>query len=144
MAESHVISGLVSKCSELSGQRDYYQEQINELDRDIATLHGAIKVLDSDYDLRTIKGKQHRQKNSFFKMGEGNRLLMDRLREAGGPVTTTELVEQSAQVKGYDLTQIDRRAFTASLFTILKRLQSNGIVEEVGRKDNVIIWKLAA
>ena len=144
MTESHVISGLVAKCSELAGKLDYHQNQIKQVQQDIVALQSAIKVLDSDYDLRTIKSKQHRQKNSFFKPGEGNTLLLDGLREADGHITTTELVESVAEVKGYNLEKIDRRAFTASLFTIMKRLQSKGIIEEVGRKDNVIIWSLTA
>lgn len=141
MAESHVVSGLVSKCSELTGKLDYHQSQIKQIESDIAALQSAIKVMDSDFDLRTIKGKQHREKNAFFKQGEGNTLLMSLIRENPGPVTTTELVEKAAEIKGYDLAEINRRAFTASLFVILKRLQEKGIVEEVGRKDNVIIWK---
>ena len=144
MAESHVISGLVAKCSELAGKLDYHQNQIKQTQQDIAALQTAIKILDADYDLRTIKSKQHRQKNNFFKVGEGNTLLLDGLREADGRITTTELVEGIAKAKGYDLEKIDRRAFTASLFTIIKRLQAKGIVEEVGRKDNMIIWSLTS
>ena len=144
MTESHVISGLVAKCSELSGKLDYHQNQVKQTQQDITALQAAIKVLDADYDLRRIKRRQYRQKNHFFRPGEGNTLLLDGLREAAGHVTTTDLVEGIARTKGYDLEKIDRRAFTASLFTIIKRLQNKGIVEEVGRKDNVIIWNLTA
>lgn len=143
MAESHVISGLVSKCSELSGELDYHQSKIRQIQRDIEAVRSAIKVFDADYDLRTVKAKQRREKNNFFEHGEGNTLLMDLLRDANSPATTSQLVESAAKIKGYDLTKIDRRAFTASLFTILKRLQTSGIVKEVGRNDNVIIWQLA-
>ena len=66
MAESHVISGLVDKCGELSGQLDYHQNKIKQIQSDIAAIRSAIKVFDSDYDLRTVKSKQHREKNSFF------------------------------------------------------------------------------
>lgn len=144
MADSHIVSALIMKISDLSGERDYHRSQLQRIERDLETVQSAVKVFDPDYDLRTIKTKRKRQKNCFFRSGEGNTLLMDRLRDAGRPITTTELVESAAKVKGYDLEKIDRRAFTASLFTILKRLQARGICEEVGRRDNVIVWQLSA
>ena len=142
MAESHVISGLVAKCSELAGKLEYHQKQIRQAQQDINALQAAIRVMDSGYDLRTIKTKQIRSKNSFFRRGEGSVFLMDILREADGPISTAELIERAAFVKGYDLKRTDRRSFTASIFKIVNRLRNKGIVEEVGREDGVIIWNL--
>jgi len=142
MAESHVISGLVSKHSELAGEIDYHQNKIKQTKSDIDAVATAIKVFDPDYDLRTIKAKPVRAKNQFFKHGESNRLLLDVIREAGGDISTHEIVEEVARIKGIDLDSVDRRAFTASLFTVLKRLQSKGIIKEVDRVEGVIVWRM--
>lgn len=69
---------------------------------------------------------------------------MDLMRDARSEISTPEIVEAAAKRKGFDLESIDRRAFSASLFTILKRLQGRGIVEEVDRVDNVIRWALVS
>lgn len=142
MAESHVISGLVAKCSELSGELEYHQNKIKQIGHDVAVLESAIKIIDPDYDLRTIKAKQRRVKNNFFAHGEGNTLLMDLFRESKGRISTSQIIERAAQKKGYDLASIDRKAFTASLFTTIKRLQAKGVVNEVDRVNNVIVWEL--
>lgn len=143
MAESHVISGLVSKHSELSGEIDYHQSRINQIRSDVEAVATAIKVFDPDYDLRTIKAKSVRAKNQFFKHGESNRLLLDVVREAKGDISTPEIVEGVAKIKGVDLDSVDHRAFTASLFTVMKRLQGKKVIEEVGRVDGVIVWRMS-
>jgi len=142
MAESHVISGLVSKHSELAGEIDYHQNRVKQIRADVEAVATAIKVFDPDYDLRTIKAKPVRAKNQFFKHGESNRLLLDVIREAEGDISTPEIVEEVARVKGIDLPSIDRKAFTATLFTVLKRLQGKKVIEEVGRVDGVIVWRM--
>ena len=143
MAESHVISGLVSKHSELSGEIDYHQKQIKQIQDDMAAVSAAIKVFNSDYDLRTIKAKSKRSNSQIFKHGESSTLLMDVVREANGDISTTDIVDEVAKRKGIDLASVDRRAFTASLFTVLKRLQSKKIIKEVDRVDSVIVWRMA-
>ncbi len=60
MAESHVISGLVAKYSELAGEIDYHQKTIKEIKVKIEAVETSIKLFDPDYDLRTIKTKSIR------------------------------------------------------------------------------------
>jgi len=81
MAESHVMSALVTKRGELSGQIDYHQNQIKQIKSDMASMDAAIKVFDPDYDLSKIKKRKTNSKNSFFEPREGNTLLMDIFRE---------------------------------------------------------------
>ncbi len=142
MPKSHVLSGLIAKHSELSGEIDYHQNQIKQIRADISTVSAAIKVFNPEYDLRTIKPKGVRTKSQIFKHGESSTLLMDVIREADRDISTTDIVAEVAKRKGVDLEEIDRRAFTASLFTVLKRLQSKKIIEEVDRIDGVIEWRM--
>lgn len=142
MAESHVVSGLVSKRSELIGVIDYHQNKIKQIKADMASVDAAIKVFDPDYDLRTIKAKQYRAKNNFFKHGEGNTLLLDIMREASGTLSSSGILEEVARRKGFDLEAIDCRALSACLFTILKRLQNKGVLREESRSGNLIQWAM--
>lgn len=138
MVESHVISGLVAKRSELAGQIDYHQKTIKQIKVDMSAIDSAIKVFSPDYDLRTIKSKQQRTKNHFFKNGEGNTLLMDIVRTASPTISTQEIVEEVIKRKGFD--DIDRKALTACVFTILKRLQDKKVIREDSRDNNIIQW----
>lgn len=142
MAESHVISGLVSKRAELSGEIDYHQEQIKQIKTNLASIDNAIKVFDENYDLRKIKSKRSNGKNNFFEPREGNTLLMDIFREVKRPISTHELMDEIVSRKGFDAEVINVKALRASVFVILKRLQANNLVREKERDGLVIIWEL--
>jgi hypothetical protein len=45
-------------------------------------------------------------------------------------------------VKGFDREVIDVKALRASVFVVLKRLQTSGVVKELERDGLVIIWGL--
>jgi len=142
MAESHVMSALVTKRGELSGKIDYHQNEIKKIKADMASMDAAIKVFDPEYDLSKIKKRKTNGKNSFFERREGNTLLMDIFREVARPISTGDLLDEVIDRKGFDREVIDVKALRASLFVILKRLQKSGIIEEVGRVGLVIIWGL--
>ena len=142
MAQSHVMSALVTKRGELAGQIDCHQSEIKQLKVDMDSLDKAIKVFDPDYDLRKIKTRKTNGKNNFFEPREGNTLLMNIFREVDRPISTHELMDEIIERKGFDTEVIDVKALRASVFVILKRLQSTGIVEELKRDGLVIIWQL--
>jgi hypothetical protein len=82
MAESHIISGLVSKRSELAGLAQHYQAEINRISGDIKHIDATIKLFDPEFDLRTVRAKEHRERNQSFNKGECQRTILDILRES--------------------------------------------------------------
>lgn len=142
MTDSHVISGLVEKRSELSGQIGYHQKQIKKIKASMTAIDTAVKTFDASYDLKSIKPKRINRKNSFFENREGSTLLMDIFREAKAPMSTHELMDKIIEKKGFDTDSIDVKALKASAFVILKRLQTTNVIKEVERDGLVIIWSL--
>jgi hypothetical protein len=137
------MSALVSKRGELHGQIDYHQNEIKKIKIDMESMDRAIKVFDPDYDLRKIKSRKTNGKNNFFEPREGNTLLLDVFRETARPISTGDLLDEVILRKGFDREVIDVKALRASLFVILKRLQTSGVVKELERDGLVIIWGLA-
>lgn len=101
MAESHVISGLVFKRSELAGLVEHHRKQIARIGDDLKALDAAIKIFDPDYDLRTVRAKSHLTKNSFFEHGEASKLILDVLRETEGKLNTLDIGNCIAARKGF-------------------------------------------
>ena len=143
MAQSHVLSALIEKRREMAGQIDVRNKEIKAIKADMAAIDQAIKVFDPEFDIRTIKGKVIRKPNAYFARGESTALLLDVLREAKRPLTTTEIVDEAARRKGYSFESIDRRGFTASLFMVLKRLEGRGVIAQAGKCGATALWKLA-
>lgn len=144
MAESHVISALVTKRAELAGLRDHYQKEVKRLSDEIQAIEASIKIFEPDYNLRAIKPKAYRPTNQYFKPREANMLVLDVLREAGEPLDTGEVTRRIAAKKGYDLEEIDYTKFQSYLGTVMARQKKKGIIQEVGRVGGkgVILWAL--
>jgi len=147
MGESHVITGLVTKHSELMGQIEYHQSQIVQLKRDMDSIGGAIKIVQPEFNLREIKAKTTKRNNRFFKSREASQLILEVFRDSGTDVSTSEVFDRVASLKGIVIDELedkDWKAFKATLFTIMKRMQKRGILEEAGREGQTIIWRLLA
>jgi hypothetical protein len=76
MAESHVVSVLVAKRSELAGQIEKLHDEIANIRALMDCIDGSIKLFDPDYDLRGIKGKRTNNHNGYLKHGEAQRFSL--------------------------------------------------------------------
>ena len=70
MAESHVISGLVAKRSELAGLIEHHQKAIDRIAADLSHVDATIKLFSPQTDLRTLRPKEYRERNRYFKPRE--------------------------------------------------------------------------
>ncbi len=144
MAETHVISVLVSKRSELLGEIKYYESLIKEYKENLATIDRTIHIFDSSYDLRTIKSKRV-VRDRYFKNGEAVVLLLDALRELKRPAKTDELTELIATIKKLPLeSDYEKATFQKAIVASLSRAADNGLVERVGREGVTVIWQIKA
>ncbi|MGE4420516.1 MAG: hypothetical protein AB7D38_11910 [Sulfurimonas sp.] len=144
MAETHVISALVLKRSELLGEIKHYESLVKEHKENLSTIDKTIHLFDSSYDLRTIKSKRV-MKDRYFKNGEAVVLLLDALRELSRPAKTDELTEIIAAVKKLPLeSDYEKATFQKAIVASLSRAADNGLVERVGRDGVAVIWQIKA
>lgn len=145
MAESHVVSGLVAKRSELSGLLAHHQQQIALLNIDLQHLDATLKLFDPEIDLRTIRPKTHRRRNQYFKPGECHRTVLDIFREAqGAPLSSRQIGQQLTQRKGLPMEDEIIEQMQKNVLTIIKRLEIERIIFLAEEKDGAgRTWKLA-
>ncbi len=148
MAESHVVSGLVSKRAELAGLIQHHQEAMRQLSAAIGNIDGTIRLFDPDYDLGTIKSKAPKQANPWFEHGETNRLVLDVLRPASQPRSTRQIGEAMITLKG--LSVEGHKEWDSVLKLVLcaaQRLEKKGTVKMVGRSGGpgggAMLWQIA-
>lgn len=143
MAESHVISALVDKRSELAGLIQHYQQEINRISGDLGHIDAAIKLFNPEYDLRTISAKAHRERNQYFKPGELGRLILDILRNASEPMTSRQIACSVLDAKSLEQnTKNVERFQIRALDTLRKQAASGVVVNEVF--DDVRVWRVAS
>lgn len=144
MAETHVVSGLVEKRSELAGLVAHHQQQINRLSGDMKHLDATLKLFAPEMDLRTLRPKEHRKRNSYFKHGECQRLVLDAFREAqGAALSSRQIGERLVQRKGLPNTpemveQMQKNAHAAAT-----RLEDAGTLVSAGKNGACRAWQVA-
>ena len=145
MAQSMVISGLVTKHSELAGQIQQHEQQIKKLKADIDAIGKSIKIIEPEFNLREIKAKAPKPNNRFFKSREATQLILEAFRDANGDAATDDIQSAVAKRKDLDLEALsidDCRAFKATVFTIMKRLEKRGMIQQVDKRGTIIVWRL--
>lgn len=134
MAESHVVSGLIAKRSELDGIVQFHRAEIHRLSVDLGHVDAAIKLFEPEFDLRTVHTKVLRQSNPYFIHGEAPRMVLDVLRRSNGvAIGTRQIGEEMISANGVDLKGVeDWNLLLKPVFSALKRLEKKGTVKTVG------------
>jgi len=144
MAESHVVSGLVAKRSEIAGLVSEYQTRIDQLRVDLEHVDATIKVFEPEYDLRTLPVKAVRQRNKYFRHGERQRLVLDIMREAGRAMTSRQVAVALLQRKGQEETPFLVEQFQKAAFGSLRVLEANGtLIQEEADDGAGSAWRIA-
>ncbi|MFZ6800380.1 hypothetical protein [Undibacterium sp. Di24W] len=144
MAESHVISGLVSKRAEVAGQITSYQSEIHRLQSALSHLDGTIKLFAPEFDLRTVKSKRTNARNQYFEHGEAQRMTLDVLREVGRPMCSREIADALMQRKGIKSTAEFVVRIQKNILAVLHRLMANNIVKTIDAhgEPGVMHWEI--
>jgi hypothetical protein len=144
MAETHVVSGLAAKRSELTGLILDYQKKIDQMRVAVGHLDASIKLFAPDYDLRTVRAKVPRQRNSYFKPGECQRLVLDAFREAhGAALSSRQIGEALVQCKGLASSTEMIEQMQKNAIAVVKRLEDAGTVVLAGKDGTGRTWRLA-
>ena len=142
MAESHVVTGLVTKRAELAGRIEAARRELERLEANVGHLDGAIKLFAPDYKLEGIRAKPPRRRNRFFIQGECQRLILEIFRDAAQPLSAVRLAEALAQRKGLEPRVGVLEAVRKSALGAVKRLVGKGVIVTAGGDDTGRLWRL--
>lgn len=141
MSQSHVVSGLLSKRSELVSMLEHYTVEVDRLDSELKHLDATIKLFAPETDLRSLPPKRFVEANKVFKQGESGRLVLEVLREAGGTLNTQAIAQRIADKKNLDEAKV--KSIRDTILDTLKRLETKGVVRQSGKDGLAILWMLA-
>ena len=144
MAESMVVSGLVSKRAEVAGQIASFKTEIIRLQGALSHLDGSIKLFAPEFDLRTVKAKRTNKRNQYFKQGEAQRMTLTILREANTPLCSREIADALLGKKGIKSTTPIVALIQKNILAVLHRLEARNIVRPIntGGKRGVMQWEI--
>ena len=135
MAESHVISALVSNHSELQGNIKYNQEIVLKLKSELETIDKAIAIFDPSYKTTFIQAK--RVTNApYFARGELTKKIIEFLKTKQGSID-----EVADFVFGED--ELSKYKHKQSVYALMNRLVRRGILYSFA-DNGVKFYKIAS
>lgn len=142
MAESHVVSGLIAKRSEMAGLIEHHQKAIARLAADLTHMDATIKLFCPDFDLRTVRAKAHRRRSPQFTPGECQRLVLEIFREAcGAELSSRQIAERIIQHKGLESSMEVIEQMQKTVLGVLRRLE-NKLIQLTGKTGKAQFWRL--
>ena len=135
MAETHVISALVSKHSELQGSIKYHQDIISKLKSELETIGKAIAIFDPSYKTTFIQAKRVTN-TPYFARGELTKKIIEFLKtKQGGIDEVADFVFDSDELSKYKHKQ--------SVYALMNRLVRRGILSSF-IDNGVKFYKIAS
>jgi hypothetical protein len=136
----NTVSGLEHKRGELVRYRDALEAECRKVTCDIDHLEAAIALFDPSATPNAIKRYvvRHRAKKGSVKA-----FLLDRLREATGPLTSAALTDLWLEARGLRVTDETRIVMRKRIGASLINYRNAGVVANEGEFDGLKGWVVA-
>lgn len=142
MAETHVISALVDKRARVAGAISVRRFQIMRLEVELAQLDAVIKMFKPGYDVEAILPKRSFTKNpAGVPKGAGGRYALTVMREAGEPLSATEIAERVLAKLGKPVTPEAKGMLANTITSTLSRRKDGAAVYDASIYPGK--WRLA-
>lgn len=128
--------------AELGGKIKDNERDAERLALAMEHVEAVIKMLRPDFNLRAISARRRYKRNAPYKRGTGTRHIMDVLRAATAPMSSSEIAEAVLRKNG--MKEPDSGAIRnarGSVHSTLQRYKVKGTVEVVG-EGSPTRWRL--
>ena len=142
MAETHVMSALMAKRSELAGKIEFVQTELRQLIIDLDNVDATIRLFDPNVDLEEIKAKPLPARNAAFR-GEVARIILTYLRKASGPLPAHDIT--LAVMTSRALNPADKpllRVLSKRVHACLRHNRLIGTVRSVPGPGRSVLWEV--
>ena len=115
-----------------------------QLSADLTHLDATLKLFAPDLDLRTLRPKQHRERNRYFLPGECQRMVLEICRDAAGAaLSSRQIGEALVARKGMDRSPALLEQMQKNAIVVVRRLEQSATLVPAGRDGHGATWKVA-
>lgn len=143
MAELQVVSALVAKQGEFAGQAQLSHQELQRLLAELGRLDATTRLLAPAYDLGGIRPRTRRRGRRCFAPGGCQRLVLEVLRDADGPLSDQGVAEAVAARKSLQDRPEVLAALQKTAVAVLRRLTGKGAARAVELAGGGRAWKRA-
>jgi hypothetical protein len=141
MAESHVVSALVAKRSEVAGLIADLERKTAQQRADLVHVEAVLRLYAPELEPDCIPSRIVRRRNGWFKPGELVRMVLDTLRVAPAPMPTREIAAAVMVRHGLDPADTHTARLVCKLVNNALSRQAGDRVEKIVEHRSVT-WRV--
>jgi hypothetical protein len=139
----HVVTALIAKRAELAGQIEHLQGQIRQATLALDHVEEALRLFAPEIDIAAISPRPVPTAHHAFR-GEVSRIVLESLRTASGPLSTTAITDRVMRDRGLDLSDIrlhkTMQQRVGACLNHWKRVR--GVIRSLPGPGQVLLWEL--
>ena len=141
MAETHVVSALMAKRSEVAGAIADLERRAAQQRADLVHVDAVLRLYAPELEPDCIPSRAVRRRNGWFKPGELVRLVLDILRVAPAPMPTREIAAAVMTRRGLDPADTHTARLVGKLVNNTLARQAGDLVEKIALHRSVM-WRV--
>ena len=140
----YVLTGLVKRRAELTGEVEALHNRLSGLLRDLETIDAAILQFDPTHRVEAIRPKAFRPPADWSNRGQMSRVVLSILRQAAEPMTTKDLALEMLVSRALDREdQKLLKLMTKRVGMALRVQRENGAVRSHQGPGMFVLWEVA-
>ena len=141
MAETHVVSALMAKRSEVAGVIADLERKAAQQRADLVHVDAVLRLYAPELEPDCIPSRAVRRRNGWFKPGELVRIVLDTLRVAPVPMPTREIAAAVMLLRGLDPADMHTAGLVRKLVSNALARQAGDLVEKIALNRSVT-WRV--
>jgi hypothetical protein len=138
-----VVTALIAKRAEIAGQIENLQGQVRRLTIDLNHVEETLRLFAPEIDVAAISPRAVPVMHHAFR-GEVSRIVLESLRTAVGPLSTTQLTERVMRERGLDLndTRLCRVMGQRVGACLGHWKRERGVIRSMSGPGQVLLWEV--
>jgi hypothetical protein len=139
----HVVTAVIAKRAEIASQIENLQGQVKRLTVDLDHVEETLRLFALEIDMDAIAPRRVPAMHHAFR-GETSRIVLESLRKATGPLSTTQLTERVMRERNLDLNDAKlRRTMGQRDGAYLGHWKrERGVIRSMPGPGQVLLWEL--
>ncbi len=143
MADPHVVTALVRKRAELTGDIEHTHERLRQMVLDLENLDATLRLFDPTHQIEAIKPKAFRPPKDWANRGQMTRIVLSILRQAAEPLTTRDIALELLVTRALD--KSDKRLLrlvAKRVGVALRGQRDKGSVRSEQGPGQYVLWEI--
>jgi len=141
----YVVTGLVKRRAELTGEIERTHERLRQMVADLENLDATLRMFAPDMQIEAIRPKACRPPADWANKGQMTRIILSVLRQAAEPLTTRDIALELLVTRALDRNdQRLLRLMTKRVGVALRLQRDKGAVTAEQGPGQYQIWKIAS